>query len=514
MKRTKSFTTVIAVILAVSLLAGCAGSGSDAKDSGENGRITRSDARPDRVFATRTQEFPQGKITAEIYPVQVVDDHVVVVIDYSLEGPKSVYLKSAMGFDYVLYHYTFDPVRLVDLAGNRVWTLGKHGYNPVVSNSFHQSIELGETLRTVSMFGAPDTPTVDVLLYRFGLIENVPVIQGDESTPTVESLRLSGEISFPDPTPIRTYIEAYDKSKSVQSSGKEQTVTIASDVLFATDQDVLGAEAEKVIDEAAAAIKKTAGSGQIQIVGHTDDVASDEYNLDLSRRRAASVAKRLGSALGSAFILTTDGKGKSEPVVEGTSDEARAQNRRVEIRFTASSTPVLPGGDIPEATVPVAVGHDEVEMDMSKYFNSVRSSYQGEFWKVSVSKVVRRDGYLVGTIMATRKTDVCSPGYLQSSGLFAGQPYGLYNSSCSLYLLSANGKVFPAQYTVPLGHSEGYVWHGLADSSFSVSEGNTPIVGGKIQYTVIWPDPDPGAKAISIEDKGMFRIVDIPVENG
>jgi outer membrane protein OmpA-like peptidoglycan-associated protein len=70
---------------------------------------------------------------------------------------------------------------------------------------------------------------------------------------------------------------------------------------------------------------------QITVYGHTDDVGSDAYNLDLSARRAQTVREYLVEAGVNPEIITTKGYGKSDPLVEGKTAAARAKNRRVEI---------------------------------------------------------------------------------------------------------------------------------------------------------------------------------------
>ncbi len=65
--------------------------------------------------------------------------------------------------------------------------------------------------------------------------------------------------------------------------------------------------------------------------GHTDDVGTQEYNQDLSERRAQAVRDYLVNAGLSEEIFTVQGFGKKQPLVNGTSDAARAKNRRVEL---------------------------------------------------------------------------------------------------------------------------------------------------------------------------------------
>ena len=69
----------------------------------------------------------------------------------------------------------------------------------------------------------------------------------------------------------------------------------------------------------------------ISVNGHTDDVGSDGYNQKLSERRAQAVRDYLVKAGMPAGILSVEGHGKSLPLVRGSSDAARAKNRRVEL---------------------------------------------------------------------------------------------------------------------------------------------------------------------------------------
>lgn len=72
------------------------------------------------------------------------------------------------------------------------------------------------------------------------------------------------------------------------------------------------------------------------IVGHTDSVGSDEYNLGLSQRRADAARSYLTTQGVSPNRLTTVGKGEREPIASNDSDAGRQQNRRVEVAIYAN----------------------------------------------------------------------------------------------------------------------------------------------------------------------------------
>jgi outer membrane protein OmpA-like peptidoglycan-associated protein len=80
-----------------------------------------------------------------------------------------------------------------------------------------------------------------------------------------------------------------------------------------------------------AGILLTSKDYTVSVNGYTDDVGSEEYNQKLSERRAQAVRDYLVEAGLPAEILSVTGHGKSLPLVKGTSDEARAKNRRVEL---------------------------------------------------------------------------------------------------------------------------------------------------------------------------------------
>ena len=71
---------------------------------------------------------------------------------------------------------------------------------------------------------------------------------------------------------------------------------------------------------------------KLSVDGHTDSIGTDQANLDLSRRRAASVKTALTSRYHvDAVRLTTAGYGESRPKDTNDTLEGRARNRRVEL---------------------------------------------------------------------------------------------------------------------------------------------------------------------------------------
>jgi outer membrane protein OmpA-like peptidoglycan-associated protein len=80
-----------------------------------------------------------------------------------------------------------------------------------------------------------------------------------------------------------------------------------------------------------AGILLTSPDYSVSVNGHTDDVGTEEYNQKLSERRAQAVRDYLAKAGLPPEILSVTGHGKKRPLVPGTSEAARAKNRRVEL---------------------------------------------------------------------------------------------------------------------------------------------------------------------------------------
>jgi outer membrane protein OmpA-like peptidoglycan-associated protein len=108
------------------------------------------------------------------------------------------------------------------------------------------------------------------------------------------------------------------------------------DVLFDTGQASLKPGADLVLGRLANFLMNNPQT-KIIIEGHTDSRGSDEYNEQLSERRARSVASALVSRGVTNDSFTTVGRGKDFPVASNDTPEGRQQNRRVEIIFSDSA---------------------------------------------------------------------------------------------------------------------------------------------------------------------------------
>ncbi|MBP2659625.1 MAG: OmpA family protein, partial [Firmicutes bacterium] len=102
-------------------------------------------------------------------------------------------------------------------------------------------------------------------------------------------------------------------------------------VNFNTDQDTIPPQNYPILDE----VVEMASQHPLwnfRLIGHTDNIGSDENNLDLSWHRAIAVKNYLVSKDVSENRLIIEAKGKSQPLASNETDDDRAKNRRVEIR--------------------------------------------------------------------------------------------------------------------------------------------------------------------------------------
>jgi len=75
----------------------------------------------------------------------------------------------------------------------------------------------------------------------------------------------------------------------------------------------------------------------MEISGHTDEIGSTEYNVDLSKRRAERVIQYLADKGINRSRLRIKYFGKSKPAADNTTEEGRHQNRRVEFQILVQS---------------------------------------------------------------------------------------------------------------------------------------------------------------------------------
>jgi outer membrane protein OmpA-like peptidoglycan-associated protein len=113
-------------------------------------------------------------------------------------------------------------------------------------------------------------------------------------------------------------------------------IVFSERVFFDFDKDVIRPEASKVLDLIADNMRRDVPDARVLVLGHTDAVGTDNYNIDLSKRRAVSVMQELIRRGVRPAELATVAIGKNQPVAPNDTEEGRALNRRVEFMISAS----------------------------------------------------------------------------------------------------------------------------------------------------------------------------------
>ena len=436
---------------------------------------------------------------------------------------------------------TFDwganGVRLLDLPTNRAWVATDSIENKVEDNYNDLSLKPGESTSCFVLFGPVDAKQVTVFVPQAGFV-TVNVLDSsaaaasgidfkamDKAFKNVDNLNYNKYKTAPNPalaTPvaIERYTKALDDSTSTHTGSKDITVTLASDVTFASDSADLASGAEAQLQTVAGQLKQHPDGGTLTIVGHTDDVQDDAYNQTLSEKRANAVKTRLEQLTKlDKWQTSVSGKGESEPKVNDTSDEARAVNRRVEITLTPTggtttknTTPAPNSGKLPETKGPVAKGTEGV---------TVKSDGGDDHVTITIDHVTRQSGYLLGQLHTTISAKKNSAPNLHlwfsdkeavlsnSRGEDGGEEATTYAAD-GLTLLAGGERIYPADYRdadfkthVPLTE--------LALTPF--------IKAGTTTICVVWPDP--GGDTVTLDhlpaahlgSSFAYRLTDIPVKN-
>ena len=426
-------------------------------------------------------------------------------------------------------------LRLLDLSTNRVWLATASVENKVKDNYNNLPLKPGASTSCFVLFGAVDAKQVTVFVPQAGFV-TVNVLDSSAAAASgidfkaidkaFDSVANPNYEAKPDqalaaPVPIERYTQALDDSTSTHTGGKDITVTLASDVTFASDSADLASGAEAQLQTVAGQLAQYPDGGTLSIVGHTDDVQDDAYNQTLSEKRANAVKTRLEQLTKlDKWQTSVSGKGESEPKVNDTSDEARAVNRRVEITLTPTggtttktTTPSAGTGSLPETKGPVAKGSEGV---------TVKHVSGDSQLTITIDHVTRSGGYLFGQLHTTINAKKGSaPNGLEDwlndkEALFSnsrsedGSRDAVTYAATGLTLLAAGERIYPADY-----RDAGFKTH-LPLTELQLTP---PIKAGTTTVCVIWPDPggdtvtlDHAATGKEVADLG-YRLTDIPVKN-
>lgn len=181
----------------------------------------------------------------------------------------------------------------------------------------------GERYVIIGNFFGKDQTKATRLAFRYGMNAmlnfNAYYYIDDVSVKNLDSLK----------NPIPSIAPVQLNTQTIELN-KDYTL---KDIKFEFDSYVIHKSSNDELNKVAAYLL-THPEVHVRLSGHTDFIGSDDYNLTLSRNRSRSVADYLiGKGIHPQRVVSF-GFGKSRPLSPEKTDDARAINRRVEIRFT------------------------------------------------------------------------------------------------------------------------------------------------------------------------------------
>ena len=130
-------------------------------------------------------------------------------------------------------------------------------------------------------------------------------------------------------------IDADLEGATVERVGEGILITFDSGILFDIDSYVLKPATQTNAKKLAVTLNKYDDT-EIHVLGHTDNTGTDEYNMTLSKKRAAAVEDYLIDLDVAGSRLSKMGLGETDPIATNETAEGRALNRRVEITIVAN----------------------------------------------------------------------------------------------------------------------------------------------------------------------------------
>jgi OOP family OmpA-OmpF porin len=133
------------------------------------------------------------------------------------------------------------------------------------------------------------------------------------------------------PAPAEPAVAAPAPAEIAAIEPQREPINISEKAGFDFDRAVLRAEDKQRLDTAIAEMKNLPEDATIQVTGYTDSVGTEEYNRDLSMRRAQAAQEYLVANGVDQKRIVLSGMGESNPIASNDTADGRAMNRRVEV---------------------------------------------------------------------------------------------------------------------------------------------------------------------------------------
>jgi len=130
---------------------------------------------------------------------------------------------------------------------------------------------------------------------------------------------------------------ASSEAASVRREGDMLAVMFKSDMTFDFNSATVRPGLYTEIDRVSSVMQRYPQT-LIRVEGHTDNIGTESYNMDLSRRRAQAVSSLLVQRNISSHRIENIGFGEANPIASNNTESGRQMNRRVEIKIVPTPT--------------------------------------------------------------------------------------------------------------------------------------------------------------------------------
>jgi len=264
----------------------------------------------------------QVKIEIEPGEIQISADPIVVA--WNATGATVVGNTSSASFQEALILSLEDTFGDVDASGLTV----KDGIGSE-RDWFTSFVQLTKSIREMTPVGSIFVSSDDRLMKVTAEFENreerADARQVAQDIISATTFDFTSSLTYKDAPPPPREEQVVELQASIDELIEGKVVE------FETDSDVITDSGTALLDEILAALQQFPDVS-IEIAGHTDDQGTEEYNNELSRRRADAVLAYLVAQGEPADRFVVVGYGESRPMEDNSTAEGRARNRRIEFK--------------------------------------------------------------------------------------------------------------------------------------------------------------------------------------
>lgn len=175
-------------------------------------------------------------------------------------------------------------------------------------------------------------PATETIVEAQSTTENDIVEEVKSEIKVVEEKVIDNTIKDTDIDGIPDYVDEKPNqhiTQTIAESGSQKLIILDN---MKINSDKLTADMIKLLDNVSDVLSKESNL-KIKIVGHTCDLGTDDYNMELSKKRALAADKYLLSKKVDKNKINVEWKGEKSPIVKNDSESNRSKNRRIEIVF-------------------------------------------------------------------------------------------------------------------------------------------------------------------------------------